>query len=56
LWLSENVANYLSHLPYRWHEHDATEIQEHADRCIEEGTKALEDAGWAKESIKAIGM
>ncbi|KIM44578.1 hypothetical protein M413DRAFT_25048 [Hebeloma cylindrosporum] len=39
-----------------WHEHDADEIQEHADKCIEEATGALEAAGWAKESVKAIGV
>ncbi|PFH51965.1 hypothetical protein AMATHDRAFT_141350 [Amanita thiersii Skay4041] len=39
-----------------WHEHDANEIQRHADLCIEEGTKALEVAGWAKESVKVLGI
>lgn len=50
------AANHLNYLCCRWHEHDATEIQDHADRCIDEATKALEEAGWAKESIKAVGM
>ncbi|KDR80607.1 hypothetical protein GALMADRAFT_222202 [Galerina marginata CBS 339.88] len=39
-----------------WHEHDADEIQEHADKCIEEAIKNLESEGWAKESVKAIGI
>ncbi|KAM6497029.1 hypothetical protein JOM56_007502, partial [Amanita muscaria] len=39
-----------------WHEHDADEIQHHADICIEDGTKALEAAGWAKESVKILGV
>jgi hypothetical protein len=44
---------YLS-LP-RWHEHDADEIQQHADLCVEEAIKGLEAAGWAKNSVKVIG-
>jgi len=39
-----------------WHEHDALEIQEHADKCVEEAIKGLEASGWAKESVKAIGI
>ncbi|KAF9531703.1 hypothetical protein CPB83DRAFT_848581 [Crepidotus variabilis] len=39
-----------------WHEHDAVEIQEHSDKCIEEAVVALEAAGWKKESIKVIGI
>jgi glycerol kinase len=39
----------------RWHEHDADEIQQHADACIEGAIKELEKAGWAKESVKVIG-
>ena len=39
----------------RWHEHDADEIQSVADECIAEACKRLEEAGWAKESIKVIG-
>lgn len=40
----------------RWHDHDAVEIQDHSNKCIEEATAELEKAGWAKESIKVIGM
>ncbi|KAF8159582.1 glycerol kinase [Crassisporium funariophilum] len=39
-----------------WHEHDADEIQQHADTCVEEAVKALEASGWAKESVKVIGI
>ncbi|KAF8347776.1 glycerol kinase [Amanita rubescens] len=39
-----------------WHEHDAEEIQQHADICIEEGTKSLEAAGWARDSVKVLGI
>ncbi|KAF9006010.1 glycerol kinase [Cyathus striatus] len=39
-----------------WHEHDADEIQQHADLCVEETVKSLEASGWAKESIKVIGI
>jgi hypothetical protein len=45
----------FSVLNFRWHEHDALEIQHFVDRCIEEAVKFLEAAGWAKESIKIIG-
>ena len=40
----------------RWHDHDALEIQSHAEQCIEEAIKELEAAGWAKESVKVIGL
>lgn len=40
---------------YSWHDHDAEEIQQHANACIEESIKLLEKAGWAKESVKVIG-
>ncbi|KIJ55610.1 hypothetical protein M422DRAFT_41547 [Sphaerobolus stellatus SS14] len=39
-----------------WHSHDATEIQEVSDKCIEETVKKLEEQGLSKESIKAIGI
>ncbi|KAF8623204.1 hypothetical protein AX15_006442 [Amanita polypyramis BW_CC] len=39
-----------------WHEHDADEIQRHADACVEEGTKSLEASGWAKGSVKVLGI
>ena len=39
----------------RWHDHDAEEIQQHANHAIAEACKALEAKGWAKESVKVIG-
>ncbi|KAF8239340.1 glycerol kinase [Tricholoma matsutake] len=39
-----------------WHDHDANEIQQHADLCIDETIKRLEAAGWAKNSVKVIGI
>ncbi|KAF8909305.1 glycerol kinase [Gymnopilus junonius] len=39
-----------------WHEHDADEIQQHADKCVEETMKTLESEGWSKDSVKAIGI
>lgn len=39
-----------------WHEHDADEIQEHSNKCIEEAAKRVEEAGWSKDSIKVIGV
>jgi glycerol kinase len=46
---------YLLPSPTRWHEHDALEIVDHAERCIDAAIKELEGAGWAKESVKVIG-
>jgi len=43
-------------LTFRWHEHDALEIQHFVDKCIEEVVKSLQAAGWAKESVKVIGL
>ncbi|KAF8889329.1 glycerol kinase [Infundibulicybe gibba] len=39
-----------------WHDHDADEIQKHADLCVENTIKDLEAAGWAKASVKVIGI
>ncbi|KAF9260674.1 glycerol kinase [Marasmius fiardii PR-910] len=39
-----------------WHEHDAKEIQEHAEKCIEGAVKTLESAGHKSDSIKVIGI
>ncbi|KAF7331359.1 Glycerol kinase [Mycena kentingensis (nom. inval.)] len=39
-----------------WHSHDASEIQEHADKCVEAAVKKMVDAGWAADSIKVIGI
>ncbi|KAF8576472.1 glycerol kinase [Ramaria rubella] len=39
-----------------WHSHDASEIQEACETCIDETVKELETLGWAQDSIKAIGI
>ncbi|TFK85720.1 glycerol kinase [Polyporus arcularius HHB13444] len=39
-----------------WHEQDPDELVQSCEVCINEASKALEAAGWAKESIKAIGI
>ncbi|KIK61293.1 hypothetical protein GYMLUDRAFT_58857 [Collybiopsis luxurians FD-317 M1] len=39
-----------------WHEHDAEEIQQTADTCIQNAMKELEKAGWTKQSVKVIGI
>ncbi|GBE86240.1 Glycerol kinase [Sparassis crispa] len=39
-----------------WHEQDADEIIESCDTCITEACKALESAGWSKDSVKVIGI
>ncbi|PSS30992.1 hypothetical protein PHLCEN_2v2480 [Hermanssonia centrifuga] len=39
-----------------WHEHDAEEIMETCNSCIEEACVELEKLGWTKESVKAIGI
>ena len=41
---------------HSWHEHDALEIQHFVDKCIEGTVNSLEASGWAKESIRVIGM
>ncbi|KAJ7210447.1 glycerol kinase [Mycena pura] len=39
-----------------WHDHDATEIQVHAEQCIEGAMKELVAAGWTADSVKVIGI
>lgn len=39
----------------RWHEQNADEIIASCDTSITEAVNALEQAGWAKESIKVVG-
>ena len=39
----------------RWHEHDPEEIQQVSEACIAHTCAKLEEAGWAKESVKVIG-
>ena len=52
-----NVSlNFNSHLHRRWHEHDAEEIMDVCNTCIDEACKDLESAGWSKDSVKVIGQ
>jgi hypothetical protein len=39
----------------RWHEHDATEIQEMCDKVIEQAVVKLEEVGYNRSSVKVIG-
>jgi len=39
----------------RWHEHDATEIQEVCDKVVEQAIANLEEAGYKRSSVKIIG-
>ncbi|KAI0782676.1 glycerol kinase [Abortiporus biennis] len=39
-----------------WHEHNAEEIMETCDTCISDACNDLESLGWAKDSIKVIGI
>ena len=38
-----------------WHEHDAEQIMESCDACIDQACGELETLGWTKESVKVIG-
>ena len=45
-----------AHVLHRsWHEQDPDELVDSCEVCINEACKALEAAGWAKESVKVIG-
>ncbi|KAF8449222.1 hypothetical protein L210DRAFT_3387646 [Boletus edulis BED1] len=39
-----------------WHEHDPVEIQKTSEACIAKACENLEKNGWAKESVKVIGI
>ena len=39
-----------------WHEHDPEEIQATSEECIARACRNLEESGWAKESVKVIGI
>ncbi|XP_006461787.1 hypothetical protein AGABI2DRAFT_185889 [Agaricus bisporus var. bisporus H97] len=55
--IAEHQLEFPQYYPHPgWHDHDADEIQQHANTCIEESVKQLEKAGWAKESVKVIGV
>jgi len=39
-----------------WHEHDADEMMETCDACIDGAVDELQREGWTKESVKVIGV
>lgn len=39
-----------------WHEHDPVEIQQVSEECIVRACEQLEQNGWARSSIKVIGV
>ncbi|KAI0690300.1 glycerol kinase [Cytidiella melzeri] len=39
-----------------WHEHDAEQIMESCEACIDQACVELEKVGWTKESVKVIGI
>ncbi|KAJ4490369.1 glycerol kinase, partial [Lentinula aciculospora] len=55
--IAQNQLEFPQYYPNPgWHEHDAEEIQQHAELCIQNAMKELETTGWAKESVKVIGI
>ncbi|KAG5647840.1 hypothetical protein DXG03_007764 [Asterophora parasitica] len=55
--VAQNQLEFPQYYPNPgWHEHDATEIMEHADLCITNAISDLVAAGWAKDSVKVIGV
>ncbi|KAJ8082050.1 Glycerol kinase [Marasmius tenuissimus] len=55
--VAEHQLEFPQYFPQPgWHDHDAREIQDHAEKCIEEAVKALENAGYTKDSVKVIGI
>lgn len=41
---------------FRWHEHDADELQKVAQDVIEGAVAELKKAGYSKDSVKVIGI
>ncbi|KAI0675939.1 glycerol kinase [Trametes maxima] len=55
--VAQHQLEYPQYYPEpSWHEQDPDELMESCDVCITEASKRLEEAGWAKESIKVIGI
>ncbi|OSD04688.1 glycerol kinase [Trametes coccinea BRFM310] len=55
--VAQHQIEYPQYYPEpSWHEQDPDELMESCDVCITEASKALEAAGWAKESVKVIGI
>ncbi|KAI0333931.1 glycerol kinase [Cubamyces sp. BRFM 1775] len=55
--VAQHQLEYPQYYPEpSWHEQDPDELMESCDACITEACKALEASGWAKESVKVIGI
>ncbi|KAL4263737.1 FGGY kinase family protein [Pleurotus pulmonarius] len=55
--VAQHQAEFPQYYPNPgWHSHDASEIQQFTDICIEKACEELESAGWSKDSIKGIGI
>ncbi|KAI0664371.1 glycerol kinase [Cubamyces menziesii] len=55
--VAQHQLEYPQYYPEpSWHEQDPDELMESCDVCITEACKALEASGWAKESVKVIGI
>ncbi|KLO19006.1 glycerol kinase [Schizopora paradoxa] len=55
--VAQHQLEFPQYYPHpSWHEHDALEIQSTSEECIVKACELLEEQGWAKESIKAIGI
>ncbi|KAG6890080.1 hypothetical protein C0995_012029 [Termitomyces sp. Mi166 len=55
--VAENQIEFPQYYPNPgWHEHDADEIMDHANRCIASAIKDMVSAGWAQDSVKVIGV
>ncbi|KAG6869224.1 hypothetical protein C0993_009087 [Termitomyces sp. T159_Od127] len=54
--IAENQLEFPQYYPHPgWHEHDADEIMDHANRCIASAIQDMVSAGWAQDSVKVIG-
>lgn len=55
--VSQHQSEFPQYYPNPgWHEHDPEEIQETSEECVTQACAKLEEAGWAKESVKVIGI
>lgn len=55
--VSQHQSEFPQYYPNPgWHEHDPEEIQQISEECITHACAKLEEAGWAKESVKVIGI
>ncbi|KAG6821471.1 hypothetical protein H0H93_010195 [Arthromyces matolae] len=55
--IAENQLEFPQYYPNPgWHEHDAEEIMDHANRCIATAIQNMVGEGWAQDSVKVIGV